>query len=66
MSENYLRLIKKDSRQFPRVFPIEDFSNLFKTQTSVHICRLYIDPRASENVVSKVKEKLIEELDDYS
>lgn len=66
LSENYLRLIKKDSRQFPRVYPIEDYSNIFKAENSIHICRLYIDPNTEDQIVSKVKEKLIEELDDFT
>lgn len=66
-SSNYLRLIKKDSRQFPRVVPIEDYCGVFKQENSVHICRLYIDPTSDHgDMVQKVREKLIEELDDFS
>jgi HD superfamily phosphohydrolase len=43
MSSNYLRLIKKDSKLFPRVVPIEDFSNIVSQKTTVHISRLYIE-----------------------
>ena len=43
MSANYLRLIKKDSKLFPRVVPIEDFSNIVSQKTTVHISRLYIE-----------------------
>lgn len=65
LSTNYLRLIKKDSRQFPRVIPIEDYSGILNSKNAIHICRLYIDPSLEPDVVAKVKEKLIEELDDF-
>ena len=44
-SSNYLRLVKKDDRQFPRVYPIEDFSDLIKTNTEVVIHRIYVAAR---------------------
>lgn len=65
MSSNYLRLIKKDSRQFPRVVPIEDYSGVMQNKNSIHICRLYIDASTDEQIVSRVKEKLIEDLDTF-
>lgn len=40
-STNYLRLIKKDEGQFPRVMPIEDFSEISKESKGVQIQRLY-------------------------
>lgn len=46
-SSNYLRLVKKDDRQFPRVYPIEDFSDLIKTNTEVVIHRLYVSARTN-------------------
>ncbi len=41
-SDNYLRLVKKDQKQFPRVVPIEDYSNLVGAEHTVHITRLYV------------------------
>lgn len=42
MSRNYLRLIKKDEHQFPRVVPIEDHTSLVSDQGKVHISRIYV------------------------
>ncbi len=42
MSRNYLRLIKKDESQFPRVVPIEDHTSLISDSTKVHISRIYV------------------------
>lgn len=41
-SSNYLRLIKKDEIQFPRVVPIEDHSQLIASNSEVVIHRLYV------------------------
>ncbi len=41
-SSNYIRLIKKDERQFPRVCPIEDFSSLIRNNTEIAIHRIYV------------------------
>lgn len=41
-SRNYLRLIKKDEHQFPRVVPIEDHTSLITDQGKVHIARIYV------------------------
>lgn len=41
-SSNYLRLIKKDEKQFPRVCAIEDFSDLINANKDVIIHRIYI------------------------
>ena len=45
ISHNYLRLIKKDDHQFPRVFPIEDYASpsLITGDTRVHISRIYVE-----------------------
>ena len=40
-SENYLRLIKKDGRQFPRVEAIEDYSSIIQ-ETGVVFHRIYV------------------------
>jgi HD superfamily phosphohydrolase len=42
MSRNYLRLIKKDEYQFPRVMPIEDYTQLIAANSRVHINRIYV------------------------
>ncbi|MEZ4742221.1 MAG: HD domain-containing protein [Bdellovibrionota bacterium] len=48
-SKNYLRLIKKDVKQFIRVYPIEDYSGIISDQNSVHITRLYVKNIPLEN-----------------
>ncbi len=45
-STNYLRLIKKDDLQQPRVCPIEDYSSLIASNASVTIVRVYAAPSA--------------------
>ena len=47
-SDNYLRLIKKDQLQFPRVVPIEDHSQLIHSNRSVHIDRIYVPPSSEK------------------
>ncbi len=42
ISRNYLRLIKKDEFQFPRVVPIEDYTSVIESNTRVHITRVYV------------------------
>jgi hypothetical protein len=44
-SLNYLRLIKKDDKQFPRVFPIEDHSEVIRSNSEIVIHRIYVEPR---------------------
>lgn len=62
-SRNYLRLIKKDERQFPRVVPIEDYSPLINNSERVHISRIYVEDRVGKDgrsVPQAVKEVLTE------
>jgi HD superfamily phosphohydrolase len=40
-SKNYLRIIKKDIRQFPRVIPIEDHSTVIEGNQKITIHRIY-------------------------
>lgn len=47
-SRNYLRLIKKDEHQIPRVVPIEDHSRLIRDNSSAVIHRLYVADHAPE------------------
>lgn len=42
MSRHYLRLIKKDEHQFPRVVPVEDHTTLLAADTRVNINRIYM------------------------
>ncbi|MFW7381031.1 MAG: HD domain-containing protein [Oligoflexus sp.] len=42
-SKNYLRLIKKDAKQFPRVLPIEDHSEVIRSNSEVVIHRIYVE-----------------------
>lgn len=42
-SRNYLRLIKKDEKQFPRVYPIEDYSDVIAANDKVYIQRIYLE-----------------------
>ena len=40
-SKNYLRIIKKDIKQFPRVRPIEDHSTVIEGNQKITIHRIY-------------------------
>ena len=65
MSRNYLRLIKKDDYQFPRVVPIEDYASLISSDTRVNISRLYVEDKADERgqrVPDVLKQRLTDEL----
>ncbi|SME96847.1 HD domain-containing protein [Pseudobacteriovorax antillogorgiicola] len=42
-SSNYLRLIKKDEKQFPRVVPIEDYSDVITSNRDIVIHRIYVE-----------------------
>jgi len=42
-STNYLRLIKKDDRQFPRVLPVEDHSEVIRSNSEIVIHRIYVE-----------------------
>jgi len=41
LSRNYLRVVKKDEQQFPRVVPIEDLSPLIAAGDRSYIYRIY-------------------------
>ncbi len=49
-SRNYLRLIRKDDRQLPRVSAIEDYSSLIASNDSVAIHRIYAVPSAGRSI----------------
>ena len=64
-SRNYLRLVKKDEQQFPRVFPIEDVSTLIANADSNYIYRIYAPPGRDEHgaqVPSRIREELAQHL----
>jgi hypothetical protein len=64
-SRNYLRLIKKDERQFPRVVPIEDHSSLIDANDRSFITRLYVEDLRDEkglSIPNKLKQALQEKL----
>jgi HD superfamily phosphohydrolase len=64
-SGNYLRLIKKDAAQFPRVVPIEDYASLISTEGRVHISRVYVaDTRGADGrrIPEVVKAALVAEV----
>jgi HD superfamily phosphohydrolase len=66
-SQNYLRLVKRDSKQFPRVVPIEDHSSLVGSEHTVHITRLYVKNRPGpdgESLVAKAFKALNIAFDD--
>ena len=61
-SRNYLRLIKKDERQFPRVTPIEDDFSVVSSNNSVNITRLYVesgDDTDGNPIAAKVRDKIV-------
>lgn len=59
-SGNYLRLIKKDEQQIPRVVPIEDYCQIVHSNNTTSISRLYVDPTVakSEKLRSMLQNKL--------
>lgn len=66
-SSNYMRLIKKDDFQFPRVIPIEDQLSLIDANSQVHITRIYVETgkdkatgRAIPDLVKEELQKLIQ------
>lgn len=64
-SQNYLRLIKKDVRQFPRVVAIEDYSQLIDNNSGTAIHRLYVaDDVDSQgrSIPQQIKRAIVEEL----
>lgn len=65
MSGNYLRLIKKDDFQFPRVMPIEDYTPLIEAADKVHISRVYVADEIDakgQRVPDAIKQTLTERL----
>lgn len=65
-SRNYLRLVKKDERQIPRVVPIEDYSGIIAANQTTFIHRIYVEPGMSSEGVSipdKVRQELTRRLD---
>jgi HD superfamily phosphohydrolase len=65
VSRNYLRLIKKDEYQFPRVQPIEDHTSLVDVDSRVQIARVYVEDAkdaAGKSIPSAVKQALTEQL----
>ena len=59
-SENYLRLIKKDGKQLPRVVPIEDFSNITKSAGITNIERIYVAHEDAKKSAAKLMEAFYE------
>lgn len=59
VSQNYLRLIKKDINQFPRIMPIEDHSSIFSGNIVVHITRLYAKEREKSRSIQDAKKALM-------
>ena len=57
-SRNYLRLIKKDELQFPRVVPIEDHTPVIEGNTKVNITRVYVPDGVSAVTSDRVREAL--------
>lgn len=61
-SANFMRLIKKDDFQFPRVIPIEDQLSLVDSNSQVHITRIYVeggkDAKSGRAIPDIVKEEL--------
>ncbi|MFK7825038.1 MAG: HD domain-containing protein [Oligoflexales bacterium] len=59
-SPNYLRLIKKDGKQLPRVVPIEDFSNITKSANTTNIERIYVAHEDAKKAAEKLMEAFYE------
>lgn len=65
VSGNYLRLVKKDDNQFPRVVPIEDHTSVIEAADRVHISRIYVPDvltPTGEKVPDLIKQALTERL----
>lgn len=65
-SRNYLRLLKKDERQIPRVVPIEDYSGIIAANQTTYIHRIYVEPGVASDGASipdKVRQELTDRLD---
>jgi HD superfamily phosphohydrolase len=65
ISRNYLRLVKKDDNQFPRVVPIEDHMTVVESADRVHISRIYVPDQitpSGERVPDIIKLALTERL----
>ena len=65
ISRNYLRLIKKDAYQFPRVVPIEDHTTLIDGDSRVQIARVYVEDvkdAQGKSVPMAVKQLLTDKL----
>jgi HD superfamily phosphohydrolase len=67
LSHNYLRLIKKDDQQFPRVFAIEDYASpsLISGDTRVHISRIYVEDQrlaSGQQLPEQVKQLIRERI----
>jgi HD superfamily phosphohydrolase len=56
-SVNYLRIIKKDETQFPRVYPIEDHSRVINLNQNTFIHRIYAEPKKP---LSAIKSEMTE------
>ncbi|MCX6125916.1 MAG: hypothetical protein NTV34_14380 [Proteobacteria bacterium] len=60
-SSHFMRLIKKDDFQFPRVIPIEDQLSLIDANSRVQITRLYVetgkDPKTGRQIQDVVKDE---------
>jgi HD superfamily phosphohydrolase len=60
-SRHYMRLIKKDDFQFPRVTPIEDYLSLVDVDSRINISRIYVEGGLNSKgnqIQSHVKEEL--------
>ena len=53
-NRNFLKLVKKDGKQFPRVLPIEDYSRLIQDESTVEIRRIYLDLSESQDPAATV------------
>ena len=59
-SHNYLRLIKKDEKQFPRVVPVEDYSGLIREGMVIQLHRIYSGPSFSKDARKLIMDSFFE------
>jgi HD superfamily phosphohydrolase len=66
-SVNYLRLIKKDEFDIPRVRPIEDFAGIIDSNKKVAIRRIYVAAQTGDNEtgIKLIKQKISQQLRAY-
>ncbi|MCB9228157.1 MAG: HD domain-containing protein [Deltaproteobacteria bacterium] len=59
-SKNYLKLIKRDDTQLPRVVPVEDYSSLVREGIALHLYRIYTSQQQSDKARQVIMDSFFE------